>query len=178
MNINLLKTSILILLLSVCACKEQVKTKKTDEGIIQDAKHWVVLNQEEANLVAETYSWDFTLNRKGKYDLQIVCEGELEALPSEVTIKTGEIDITDTPKKTFVIEDEGVKQTIFQFGNNIAFKDVGEQTLKVETAAKFSKIRLMPFHRTRLGFGSGKYDKEWETMHNSPEKKAALNWFK
>ena len=178
MNLNLLKTSILILLLSVCACKEQVKTKKTDEGIIQDAKHWVVLNQEDANLVAETYSWDFTLNRKGKYDFQIVCEGELEALPSEVTIKTGEIDITDTPKKTFVIEDKGVKQTIFQFGNNIAFKDIGEQTLKVETAAKFSKIRLMPFHRTRLGFGSGKYDKEWETMHNSPEKKAALNWFK
>ena len=28
MNLNLLKTSILILLLSVCACKEQVKTNR------------------------------------------------------------------------------------------------------------------------------------------------------
>lgn len=155
-----------------------VRTSGKDNIVIQNENFWVVLNSDEAKSIGGKFAWDFSINRLGKYDLQIICDGELESPLEEVKVEVSDITINETPKKIMVIGDEGSKQTIFQFSRNIDFKKTGVQTLKVKVNAPFAKMRITPSYRHKLGFGSGKYDAVWQKMHNSPEKQAALAWFK
>ena len=163
--------SVLIMLCIACSAS-------TSEIVSQDENHWIVLNYDQAKLGEGIRSWEFMLMRPGKFDLQIIYDGELASPPSDLHIETGGITINEAPKKIFVIGEEGAKQTIFQFSKIIVFKDTGIQTLTVEADVLFSQLRIIPSYRTTLGLGSGKYEAQWQAMHNSPEKQAALAWFK
>ena len=164
----------ILLLVVICTSCTTVK----DKIIQQDEKFWVVLNFDDAKSIEGELVWDFNLNRQGKYDLQIICDDELEIPLSEVKVEAAGLTLIESPKKIIVIGEEKAKQTVYQFSKNIIFKETGLQTFKVETDSSFTQIRITPTYRHTLGFGSGKYDAEWQKMHNSPEKQAALAWLK
>lgn len=151
---------------------------QTGQVINQNEKHWIIFEADDAQRTEENYSWDFSLNRPGRYDVQIICNGELYEPLLEVELETGEISLNGAPKKMFVIGEDGTQQTVFQFSEFIVLKEPGIQTLKVKLDAPFKQVRITPHFRHRFGFGSGKYDEEWQKMHNSPEKLAGLAWFK
>ncbi len=144
----------------------------------QDQNFWIVLNSSETKSIEGKYEWDYMLTRAGKYDLQIICDGELKTPLPEVKVESAGLNLTESPKKVFVIGQEGARQTVFQFSKNIVFKNTGLQTIKIETPSPFAQVRLTPTYRHKLGFGSGKYDAEWQNMHNSAAKQAALKWLK
>jgi alpha-L-fucosidase len=144
----------------------------------QDQNFWIVLNSSETKSIEGKYEWDYMLTRAGKYDLQIICNGELNTPLPEIKVESAGLNLTESPKKVFVIGQEGDRQTVFQFSKNIVFKNTGLQTIKIETSSPFAQVRLTPTYRHKLGFGSGKYDAEWQNMHNSAEKQAALKWLK
>ncbi len=171
MNIKALSAITLALIVLCSAC-----TPAKDEIIQQDENHWIVLNIEDSKLIEEFHSWDFNLNRIGKYDLQIICDGELDSIHSEVKVDTDDLTMIESPEKIFIIGDEGTKQTVFQFSRNLVLNNTGLQNLKIQTGLPFAKIRITPSYRQKTGFGSGKYDAEWQEMHNSPEKQATLKW--
>jgi alpha-L-fucosidase len=151
-------------------------TVQTDKIIQQDENYWIVLNSENAKAIDGKLSWDFALNRTGNYDVQVICDGELSSQLSEVKLETAGVTLNEIPEKIFVIGEEGAKQTVFQFGKNIIYKETGLQTLSVEAGSLFKQIRITPTYKNKLGFGSGKYETQWQEMHNSPEKQAALAW--
>ena len=161
-----------ILFLSI-ACSKQMSTK-----IVQGSNFWVVLDAEKAQESNGELLWEFQLERQGKYDLQIIFDGELDSLTTDITVKSNGLDITEIPKKIFVINEDGIKRTVYQFSENLVYDEAGLQTIKIKTNSNFNKVRLTPLYRNNLGFGSSKYEDEWKAMHNSPEKQATLNWFK
>ena len=146
--------------------------------IQQNKNFWIELNTDQAVAGEGSFEWDFNLVRQGKYDLQILCDGEPDDSLPEMTVNYAGISFSEVPKKIFVIGEEDAKQTVFQFNRNIVFQDTGLQTLKINVNSPIAMVRITPLYRHNLGFGSGKYDKEWQKMHNSPEKQKALAWFK
>jgi len=173
MSIKHIKYLALFIIVFSNAC-----TFDTDKVVQQDVNYWIVLNFDEAKSIDGNIAWDFMLNRQGDYDLQIICDGELDKTVSVVRVQTAGLTLNETPKKIFIIGEEGAKQTVFQFSKNIKFEDTGIHTINVEAGFPFKQVRITPTYRHRLGFGSGKYDAEWQRMHNSPEKQVALEWLK
>lgn len=171
-----IKTLIAQFLLLVVFCNSCSENK--EKTIQQDAYHWVVLKAGDAKHADGTFSWDFTLNRPGNYDLQILCEGKPDEPFDTVKLETAGITFNESPKKVFVIGEENKKQTVFQFNKGLNYKESGLQTIKVETNSPFAMVRITPTYRNKIGFGSGKFADEWQLMHNSPEKQAALAWLK
>ncbi len=168
---NFLTLTGLLLFCMACSEKEQQK-------IEQDSNFWLVFDAEEAMQNQQVLHWDYTLNRAGKYDVQILRQGDLGDILSEVTLESDGINITEIPKKVFVIDAQGSKQTVYQFSQNIVFKQAGLKSLKFSGIDSLEQVRIIPNYKNKLGFGSGKYEAEWQKMHNSPEKQAALEWLK
>jgi len=171
--INIHATLLLIIFMLFSAC-----TTTTNKTIAQDENFWVVLNYDDAKIDGGICSWEFMLNRPGKYDLQIIYDGDLASTPSDLSVETDVITFNESPKKIFLLGKGDAKRTVFQFSKNIVYKESSLQTLKVETASRISQVRITPTYSKTLGFGSGKYEAPWQEMHNSPEKQAALTWFK
>lgn len=176
-------SSIIGCVLIICmSCKEASEKSKTTETtekeIVQDLNSWIELKAEKAFKVEEESSWDFQLNQPGTYNLQIIYDGELDAISSELTVESGDFEITEIPEKIFVIKEGNVQRTVFQFSKNLNYATSGKTALKLTSNSDFNRIRITPNYKNNLGFGSGKYDAEWNKMHNSPEKQKALDWFK
>ena len=144
----------------------------------QDENHWIVLEATEALSSEGIYEWEFFLNTPGKYDIQIIFKGELDSIKSEIVIEKEDETLNVPPRKIFVLGEGKDKRTVFQYGSSRSFQETGLQVLKVTSSEKFSEIRITPEYRRNLGFSSGKYDKLWKEMHQSPEKQAALAWLK
>ncbi len=160
---------------SICvvSCQE---TSGLEAEILPD--HWKVLEVTKASKSDSFFTWDFNIEKRGKYDLQIIYDGIYDAPPAKIVLETAGKVITEMPTWVATLNNKGKQQTVFQFGENILYRTPGLQKLKVETSANFAKIRIIPNYKARIGFGSGKYDAAWESMHNAPEKQQALSWFK
>lgn len=161
------------LILFLCSC-----ATSTTKEIIQQDNHWVIFDVEHAQHPDGHLSWDFQLLKKGAYDVQFICDGEIEKTFPEVTVQSGDVKLSGTPEQIFVLDNEGEKQSIFQLGSTITFKDIGSQTLTINTNSLVDQIRLVPHYKKRLGFGSGKYHEQWSKMHQSAEKQAGIEWLK
>ncbi len=172
MRLNIFSIIGIALSLFLNACDFTAKTP-----IRQADNYWIVLDRDAAKTSGGNLMWDFVLNRQGKYDLQIICDGILDSI-SEVKVETEGLSLNEAPEKIFVTGANGAEQTVFQFSKNIVYKETGLHLLKVKIGSAFRQVRITPTYKNKLGFGSGKYDAQWQLMHNSPEKKAALKWFK
>ncbi|WP_405603922.1 alpha-L-fucosidase [Polaribacter sp. Asnod1-A03] len=156
------------------ACSEQVLPKN-----IQDANFWIVLKNDKTQANENYLTWDFELHRAGKYDVQLIKNGDHTDDFSEIELESDGIKINEMPNKIFVIDDaKGQKQTVYQFNKTILFKESGLKSFKINNPQGIDQVRIMPNYRGKLGFGTDKYKTEWEVMHNAPEKQAALSWFK
>jgi len=144
--------------------------------IIQKDNHWVFLDTNDALQSEGGLSWDFQLLKKGSYDIQIVCDGEINTpFPKVAVVSAGKV-LEETPQQIFVLDNEGKKQSIFQFKGGMTYKETGVHTLKINLDTLVAQVRIIPSYKKRLGFGSGKYYDEWLMMHKSPEKQAGLKW--
>ena len=164
---------VLVIFLCCSACDSD-----KDTIIQQDENHWIVLDKADAVISKKYHQWQFALNTIGRYNIQIIFEGELDTIPPGIVVETQNVTLSEAPRKIFVLGENDRKRTIFQYAKNVDFSEPGLQTLVVKTTAAFSKVRITPDYRRNLGFSSGKYDEQWQKMHNSPEKQAALSWFK
>lgn len=156
----------------------QACNSKTNGIAEQDSKHRIVLNIEDAKASDGNISLDFQLKTVGKYNLQIISDGELSAPLPDIKIETGGIVLNEAPKQIFVLSDKGQKQTVSQFKKVIDFTEAGKHTITVEASHPIQKLRIIPVRNGRLDFSSGKYTEQWFEMHSSTEKQAALAAFK
>jgi len=138
----------------------------------------VVLKRTDALETKGTLSWNFILKRKGSYNVQIISDGELPSPIPELSLECGGQVIKEAPEKIFVLDSEQGKQTVSHFSGKVSFKDVGNESLSIDANPAIQQIRIVPPYGRNLGFGTGKYEKEWSAMHNSPEKQAALAWLR
>jgi alpha-L-fucosidase len=155
------------------ACSE-----RAPKEIVQDSDFWIVLEADDAQEIDGQLSWKFQLNRPGDYNLQILRKGVLDLPLPEVTVESDGVILREKPETIFVIGEEGNRQTVSQFGKTIKYDLAGSQTFSVKVDAQIDKVRITPLYSKNLGFGTNRYYDEWLQMHNSPEKQAALEWFK
>jgi len=164
--------SILSGILLLCmACSEP-----TDKKIVQDSKFWI--ESVDAQDIDGQLSWEFQLNRPGVYNVQVLRKGKIETSLPEVTIESAGVELKEVPENIFVIKEEGEQLTVSQFTKTIQYNVAGLQTLTVKVDTLIEKVRITPLYSKNLGFGTDKYYDEWLKMHTSPEKQAALAWFK
>ncbi len=156
-----------------CAC-----TYQSDKMIVQDDKHWVVLDIEKAMEVDGKLLWEFELNRQGNYNVQIIINGELLSPLPELSLESSGVEMKEAPERIFVLDVAGEKQTISQFKRTIRYRETGMHSLSIDAGAPIQQVRIIPPPGKHLGFGSGKFQGEWLEMHNSPEKQASLEWLK
>ena len=155
------------LLLFVVACSTQAVAVN-----IQRADHWVVLDVTDARADKGSFSWDFRLEHPGRYVVQAISTGELTVPAPITTVEVGGQQLREALKKSWVIE----AGTVSQFKRTVTFKQAGLHTLSIKTEASLRQVRIIPHFSNSLS--SGQFDKQWLAMNQSPQKQAAMKWFK
>lgn len=146
----------------------------------QSEGHWVVFNLEETHQHEKEVQWQFELNRAGKYDIQVITAADsltannLETIGALIAIDNQKV--TAELKQSFRITFEGKPANVFQYQTVYNFKKAGIHTLTFKSDSRVQQIRLVPNYKNSLA--SGAFKSQWLAMHESPEKQAALKWFK
>jgi alpha-L-fucosidase len=86
------------------------------------------------------------------------------------------IPFEKTLEQSFRIQSDNKPLNVFQFDQAYNFKKTGEHTLSIKLDKSVKQVRLVPNYKNPLG--TGEFHQQWLTMHESPEKKTALKWFK
>ena len=146
--------------------------------VVQDASFWVVLEAEEAKETGNELFWEFQLNRPGIYNIQILRDGEQVAPLPKVSLSSAGVSMEEEPPNIFVIQEAGEQKTVSQFNKTIQYDTAGLHNLVLKVDVPIDKVRITPLYSKNLGFGTDTYYGEWLQMHQSPEKQAALEWFK
>ncbi|TWU30867.1 alpha-L-fucosidase [Novipirellula artificiosorum] len=134
----------------------------------QGPDHWVVLKVQDAEVVDGRLAWDFELEEKGPYVVQVISTGEL----AKATVEVDGVQFQEVLKKDFVIE----AGTVSEFKRSVSLKSVGKHRLTIETSVALKQLRIVPHFSNSLG--SGEYHSQWLAMHQSKQKQAAMAWFK
>ncbi|MCH6255594.1 alpha-L-fucosidase [Puniceicoccaceae bacterium K14] len=163
-------SAIIALLLGGCAVLLGGCDEKTGAELPFPASHWILLDVEDAQQNSGSLEWSFELEKGGRYVLQVLSDGSSEG--SVATIEVGGQELNGKLERDYVLE-SGI---VSEFPKWVTFKEVGQQTLSLKAEASISHVRIVPHHSNPLN--SGHFDEEWQMMHESPEKQAALKWFK
>ena len=158
-----------LLLLNAC-------TSKQNPIVVPDENHWVVLEAKDALQTDGKFEWEFQIGHSGKYVIQVISSGELQENTPEFQLQIDDWKTDEELKSDFLLKSESSVQTVSQFKKDITFSEDSKHTISVTTSAPFVSVRIVPHFSN--GIGSGKYYDEWLKMHNSPEKTAAMAWFK
>ncbi|MDP4847342.1 MAG: alpha-L-fucosidase [Akkermansiaceae bacterium] len=120
--------------------------------------------------------WEVVLNHPGTYVLQVVVE--LNEATGEIsgTFYADSKPLGEKLEKQYIIEDG----LVAEFSDAVTFEAGGVHTLTLKTEAAVKYARLVPqgYVKSRISLSSGKYYDEWLKMHESPEKVAAMEWYK
>lgn len=176
MNFNFFTSRMIMWAIGLVLTSACSTNSETKEIILPD--YWIVLDADKATASDGGLSWDFELNHPGKYDVQIVTNGERATSLPEVNLECGEILLSETPRNILVLDEFGEKRTVFQFNRSFQLNETGPQTLKIKIDEPIDQVRILPHYRHKLGFGSGKYYDQWLAMHESQEKQDALAWLR
>lgn len=174
MKKTLLKYVLIGAFLSLYACHN---TQKKSSDLIQknfdQTTNWIVLDKSEANNDGSTYSWKFDVKHPVEYVVQIVFDNQLPENTTSVKVNVDDQEVEEPLHKSYVTYKN---QIVSEFKKTIKFSKTGKHAITIETDADFGQIRIIPTFRNPIG--SGKYHEEWLKIHQSPEKQAALKWFK
>ena len=154
-----------------CVQKQQIT--KSENIAFDQTDNWVILNKKDGVKEGDTYTWNFTIKHPADYVVQVVFDALSENVASG-KIKFDEQELAGKFQQDYTTFDDKI---VSQFKGTVPTRT--KQTkhiLKMETDADFAQIRIIPSHKTPIG--SNLYHKEWLQMHTSPEKQAALAWFK
>lgn len=135
--------------------------------------NWILLNKADGVKNGNTYTWEFAVKYSIDYTIQIVYD-TLTINTSVVKLKIDGKELGSAFQKRFTTYNHKV---VSEFKKPIKISDSNKKhTLSIETDVDFNQIRIVPHFKNPVA--SGIHHEEWLQMHNSPEKKAALKWFK
>ena len=145
-------------------------------AIMQRADSCVVMEAPKAHVNGNRLAWDFELQRPGPYVVQVILKANPSQVHPSATVDLDGKQLSNTLNTAYVIE-EGV---VSEFDKPALFKKAGRHTLSIQSGAAPTKVRLVPqgYAKSRIHISSCKYYDEWMKMHQSPEKQAAMAWYK
>ncbi|MEP3838636.1 MAG: alpha-L-fucosidase [Algibacter sp.] len=149
------------------------KEKEDEIQVFDQTENWVLLNKTKGVKEGNTYSWAVEIKHPVDYFVQVV----FDALPTNTSLAKVNIDgqyLEGEFKQDYTTYNNKI---VSEFKNPIKISDVSKKyVFTIETEANFNQIRMVPSYKTPVG--SGLYHQAWLKMHESPEKQAALDWFK
>jgi alpha-L-fucosidase len=154
-------------------------SQKNSNLVKQGGDNWVVF---DVNTTASENkpTWQFELSKAGKYDIQIISalsENEVNSSTQPIILLSIDgVEVKYPLEKIFRIKHDNMPANVFQYQQAHDFKNIGEHTLSIKLDKSVKQIRLIPNYKNVLG--TGNFHSQWLAMHESPEKKAALQWFK
>ncbi|MDO6736308.1 alpha-L-fucosidase [Wenyingzhuangia sp. 2_MG-2023] len=159
--------------LGLNGCKQKEETSKVETPIFDQTTNWALLNKADAVKNGNSYAWDVEFEHPVDYVVQVV----FDALPINETIATVTINAQELGGKIQQNYTTYDHKIVSEFQKTIKISDITKKhVLTIETEANFNQIRIIPSYKNPIG--SGVHHKEWLKMHTSPEKQAALKWFK
>ena len=152
------------------------QTPTTNPTIVQRADSCVVLAADQSRTDGDALIWDFELTHPGTYTVQVVVETESARGEHSGAVTVNGASISQQLKKAYIIEDGLVSE----FDLPAVFSSAGLQTIAVQSNITIKQVRLVPqgYTKSRIYISSEKYYQPWRQMHRSPEKVAAMNWYK
>ncbi|CAH8283031.1 alpha-L-fucosidase [Mariniflexile fucanivorans] len=161
------------LFLIVFGCINKLKGSESKEVVFDQTKNWILLNKEDATKTGTIYSWEFEKGNPIEYMVQVVFEKDFPINAKSATITMDDQEAVDALNQSYKTYNG---QLIAEFKKTIKFSKMGKHVFTIDTDTDFKQIRIIPHYKNPLG--SGQYHEQWLKMHESPEKQAALKWFK
>lgn len=149
---------------------------KEAQLIGQRADSSVILDANQARSEGDSLAWDFELTYPGNYIVQLVVNLEgAEAEHAGSVSLNGQL-LSEKLNKSYIIEDGLVSQ----FKEPAQLTVSGKYTVSVSSSLAVKYVRLVPqgYVKSRIHLSSKKYYDAWLKMHQSPEKVAAMEWYK
>ncbi|MEP5602969.1 MAG: alpha-L-fucosidase, partial [Algibacter sp.] len=165
------------LLFGLNSCKKTPETLQISESVkesFDQTSKWILLNKTEAVKGGNSYSWDFEVKHPVIYNVQVIFTKDISEDLEKVKLNVNEQEIEESFKGSSYRTYKN--QLVSEFKKTIKFSKTGKHILTIETAADFEQIRIVPNFRNPIG--AGNHHEEWLKMNQSPEKRAALDWFK
>lgn len=174
MSIKIFIQSLLLtVFLGLNGCGQKEKKSNIENKAFDQTNNWVVLHKVDAVKNGNSYTWNVEIKHPVEYFVQVV----FDALPSNlarVKVMMNDQGFEEVFQQDYTTNDHKI---VSEFKRPIKISDVvTKHVMVIETEADFNQVRLIPSYKTPVG--SGEYYKEWLKMHESPEKKEALTWFK
>lgn len=146
------------------------------DPVAQRADSSVIMDVEHARASGSSFVWDVDLSHPGTYVLQVVSTLEDGKEKFEGNFAVDGKGVGEALNKVYIIEDGMVSE----FAEPYTFKAGGKHTVSVEVNTTVSYVRLVPqgYAKSRIFLSSKKYYDAWLKMHRSPEKVAAMEWYK
>ena len=152
-------------------------TKKDSNNVGENSlpPHWKLLEVTKKMKSVNVYSWQFKLKKAITYDIQIL----LDSLVSDsitASYSIGSFSANQILTHDYTTKLNPKATVVAQFKKNVKLVADENYTLTIKTNADVKQVRLVPNFKNYIG--TGKFDEEWKTMHQSKEKQNALQWFK
>jgi alpha-L-fucosidase len=143
---------------------------------VQREDSCVVIDTAQTQVTDGRLAVGFDLQHPGDYVVQLVHAPESAGTEIAASVEVDGSFLCDNLIRSYWIED-GIVST---FKTSVNLSSPGKHAVTVTCDVKPLKIRLIPqvYFQSRITVGSEKYYDEWIKMHVSPEKQAAMAWYK
>jgi len=143
---------------------------------VQRANSCVVMDLGQAQVEGKRCEWEFELKIPGSYLVQLISSVENAHGNPAITVEVDGASFSESLKKVYLIED-GI---VWQCDKPATITQVGRHRLVVQSELSPLMARLVPqaYAKSRIHTSSSKYYDQWLKMHQSPQKQAALAWYK
>jgi alpha-L-fucosidase len=131
--------------------------------------NWVLIDV-DSTIRPQSFNTVFSPKHHGKFVVQLISsDSDTEELSD---IKINDQTQSEVLTQKYVIDSGNV----YEFSAPFIFQHKDQYTLSLTTPHHVKQIRIVPHYSNPIG--SGDYLEAWLKMHQSTEKREALNWFK
>ncbi|QDU87912.1 Alpha-L-fucosidase [Pirellulimonas nuda] len=144
--------------------------------IAQRVDGCVVMDVAQATPEGRGLVWEFPLHSAGTYVVQLVVSPQHAGAAQSAVVRVDQRRLEGPLTRAYLIEDG----MVLEDPAAVTLGPEGRHTISVESEAPLLQVRLVPkvYSASRIHVGSKKYYPQWLAMHRSPQKQAALEWFK
>lgn len=160
--------SLLLCILVSCYLDADTVSQREDSAVILPAA--------QARVENETLAWQFDISYPGKYVAEVIVDLEYAKNSLEgIFMLNGQLS-GDTINKSILIEDG----LVAEFTEPLLVTEAGTYQLSLQFNQPIHSVRLVPevYVRNRILNSSEKYFDKWLKLHQSPEKVAAMEWYR
>ncbi|MDF7806331.1 alpha-L-fucosidase [Pontiellaceae bacterium B12219] len=162
-----------ILSVGLCTLLSQVHAEPV---AVQRADSCVVIGAGQTAMDGNRLTADFELTSPGEYVVQLIHKPEQAGTALSASVSVDGSSLCEQLERSYWIED-GIVST---FETPVHLPKAGNYSVTVKCDVKPEKVRLIPrvYFGSRIVVGSETYYDAWIKMHESPEKQAAMQWYK